>query len=219
MMINIESRKHRSRSARGFTLVELLLVVGIGAIIMAIALPQLAASRRLQRLSAIPKLLTSQMRLARQLAMSQRRAVTFQYDDQAKQTKIIAHASYGTAVLTDPSYPNTTGSTVVSTNPLTGSGITTGDITYGIPSGSPTNAPTTALGDTTTLSALTSNKLNITFQPDGSVLNSSGQTTNFALYFYNTQKPAETANAISVLGSAGRVKIWRYSSNAGKYVE
>jgi prepilin-type N-terminal cleavage/methylation domain-containing protein len=219
MMINNRSNTDGRVSGRGFTLVELLLVLAVSAIVTAIALPQLANSRRLQRLAAIPKLVSSQLRLARQMAMSQRRAVTFQYDDQNKQIKIITQPSSGKDVLSDANYPTLTGSVTVSTTPLTGSGITTGDITYGIPSSAPTSAPTSALGDNTTMTALVNNKVNITFQPNGGVINASEQPTSFALYFYNSSKPGETASAISVLGSAGRVKIWRFSSNASKYVE
>src|SRR5437868_3686300 len=167
MMITTKPNTDSRASGRGFTLVELLLVLAVSAIVTAIALPQLAASRRLQRLAAIPKLLSSQLRLARQMAMSQRRAVTFQYDDQNKQVKLITQPSSGALVLSDVNYPTLTGSVVVNTSPLTGSGITTNDVTYGIPSASPTNAPTGALGDNSTMTSLVNNKVNITFQPDG----------------------------------------------------
>jgi prepilin-type N-terminal cleavage/methylation domain-containing protein len=214
-MITIKPKAHKQVTDRGFSLIELVIVLAIGAILTAIALPQLRSSRRLQRLSALPRQVTSQLRLARQMAMSQRRAVTFQYNDQTKQVSLIAHASYGPTVLTDSNYPNTTGSVQFNTFPLTGDGISTQDITYGIPSG----APTTALDDGISMSSLSTNTINITFQPDGSVINGSGQPTNFSLFFYNGQLPKDTASAISILGSAGRVKIWRYSSNATKYIE
>jgi hypothetical protein len=73
------------------------------------------------------------------------------------------------------------------------------------------------------MSALVTSRLNVTFQRDGSVINSSGAATDrnpqdFALYIYNSKAPAATASAISVLGASGRVKIWRYD-NASKYAE
>jgi hypothetical protein len=61
--------------------------------------------------------------------------------------------------------------------------------------------------------------VNITFQPDGSVIDANGNPVNRALFIYNTQAPTDTAAAISVLGAAGRVKLWRYKSNVNKYVE
>ncbi|HEX8921983.1 MAG TPA: GspH/FimT family pseudopilin, partial [Pyrinomonadaceae bacterium] len=181
-----------------------------------IALPQLTAARRLQRLSALPRQVLSQLRLARQQAMSRRRAVTFQYDDQRKQIVMIAHQETGVAVLTDPNYPNTAGSTQLSFTMLTGDGITASDISYGIPSGLPLGA----LGDGTTLSPLSVNrKVNITFQPDGSVIGANGQPVDSALFFYNATLTKETASAVSILGSAGRVKIWRYNWSVNQYAE
>jgi Tfp pilus assembly protein FimT len=194
----------------------LLIAITIMAIVLSIALPQLTAARRLQRLSALPRQVLSQLRAARQQAMSQRRAVTFQYDDQRKQITMIAHLETGAAVLADPNYPNTAGSTVFNSTLLTGEGIDTSDISYGIPVGLPVGA----LGDGTNLTPLTaSQKVNITFQPDGSVIGANGQPVDTALFFYNALLPKETASAVSILGSAGRVKIWRYNWSANQYAE
>jgi prepilin-type N-terminal cleavage/methylation domain-containing protein len=215
-MITIRHTTRTRIKARGFSLLELLIAITIMAILLSIALPQLMAARRLQRLSALPRQVLSQLRLARQKAMSQRRAVTFQYDDQKKQTAMIEHSESGAAVLADPNYPNTAGSTQLSPTPLTGEGIDVSEISYGIPQGLPTGA----LGDGTNLSPLSLTKqVNITFQPDGSVIGANGQPVDSALFFYNAQLPQETASAVSILGSAGRVKIWRYSGSANQYVE
>jgi Tfp pilus assembly protein FimT len=194
----------------------LLIAVTIMAIVLSIALPQLTNARRLQRLSALPRQVLSQLRAARQQAMSQRRAVTFQYDDQKKQITMIAHLETGVALLADPNYPNTVGSAQINIIPLTGEGINVSDISYGIPLG----LPSVALGDGTTLKPLTfSQKVNITFQPDGSVTGANGQPVDSALFFYNALLPKETATAVSILGSAGRVKIWRYNWSTNQYAE
>jgi type IV fimbrial biogenesis protein FimT len=216
MMTTLHKTTRMRIKARGFSLLELLIAITIMAIVISIALPQLTAARRLQRLSALPRQVLSQLRAARQQAMSQRRAVTFQYDDQKKQMVMIAHLETGAAVLADPNYPNTVGSTQLSSTTLTGEGITTLDISYGIPVGLPIGA----LGDGTSISPLSaSKKVNITFQPDGSVISANGQPVDSALFFYNALLPKETASAISILGSAGRVKIWRYNWSANQYVE
>jgi hypothetical protein len=78
---------------------------------------------------------------------------------------------------------------------------------------------TTALGDSANLTATTANVVNITFQPDGSVINASNTPQNNALFFYHSKYPQDTAFAISILGAGGRIKIWRYSKGAQVYVE
>jgi prepilin-type N-terminal cleavage/methylation domain-containing protein len=216
MMTTLRQTTRMRIKARGFSLLELLIAVTIMAIVISIALPQLTAARRLQRLSALPRQVLSQLRAARQQAMSQRRAITFQYDDQRKQITMIAHLETGAAVLAAPNYPNTAGSTVLSSTLLTGDGIDTSDISYGIPVGLPLGA----LSDGTNLTPLSaSSRVNITFQPDGSVIGANGQPVDTALFFYNGLLSRETASAVSILGSAGRVKIWRYNWSANQYVE
>jgi hypothetical protein len=85
--------------------------------------------------------------------------------------------------------------------------------------GRPTGVTSAALGDGTTLSSLTANAVDITFQTDGSVIDASNNPQNKALFFYNPQMPKETAFAVSILGAGGRVKLWKYSSGADVYVE
>ena len=214
----------RRCSAEGFTLIELVVVLAIIGVLSAISVQQLVGSRKLMRSAAVTREIVSALRDARQMAISQRRAITFQYDDVKKQINIINHGAdanntgiSGTALLSATNYPNTTGSTVDRTYQLVSTGIPASDIAYGMPSGAGTGANT--LGDKTVLTSLTNQKLNITFQPDGSVVNSAGATSDVALFLYNASKPLDTAMAISVLGGTGRIKAWRYSKGDSKYVE
>jgi prepilin-type N-terminal cleavage/methylation domain-containing protein len=222
MIGRVYSRRHCS--AKGFTLIELLIVVAIISVLGAVGVVQLVGARRLLRSAAVTREVASALRDARQMAMSQRRAITFQYDDATKQVSIINHGAdaqgigiSGTGVLSAANYPNTTGSSVERTYSLASSGIPASDIGYGLPPGLASSVA--KLGDNTSLSALTNQKLNVTFQPDGSVINSSGATRDVALFIYNTSQPRETAVAVSILGGTGRIKAWRYSSSASKYVE
>lgn len=237
-----EDRGSRNGSS-GFSFIELMIVCSVIAIISAIALPNLIAQRRLLRSNAATREIMTQLRHARQLAMSERQAVTFQYNDVTKQIRIIDHnndptsATSGTAVLADPSYPNTSSpAVVVSTTSLILGGLPATEIVYGIPTTStglpylhPT-IPTGPLDDGVTMTPLASSILNITFQADGSVVPKTGipvggitlsqsNRGDAAMFIFNNNAASNTASAISVLGTSGRVKIWRYSISANKYVE
>lgn len=219
-----------TKSKRGFSLMELVIVVAIGGILTAIAIPQMVAQRRISRSTAVTREIMTQLRYARQLAMSQsgatatgalrRVAYTFQYDDATKSIRVIGPIPAGTISLADPNYPNIAGSAAVVTVPLTQGGLSQGEISTGIPPnlpGSPTTVDGVAGAD------LAGGRLNVTFQPDGSVIDATNNPVDRAMFIYNNKASQTTASAISVRGASGRVKIWRYTVNANanssRYVE
>ena len=209
------------QSTAGFSVIELVTVMTIAAILTAIAVPQMISQRRLTRSTAVTREIMTQMRYARQLAMSQsgatptgvlrRVAFTFQYDDTAKQIRIIGPIPAGPASLTVGTYPNIPGSSVVATVSLTQGGIAATQIKTGIPTGLPA-APTTVDGVAGV--DLAGGMLNITFQPEGQVVDAVNNPVDRALFIYNNQASQATASAITVRGASGRVKIWRYNANA-----
>ena len=207
-----------ARAQRGMSMVELVVVFGIVAVVATLAIPQLVGMRRNLRASAVPMEIKAQLRFARQTAMGRRRAVTFTYRTDIHELSVIEHDGVGAAVLNDPAYPLTAGHTNLRSIPLAPTGSSGGSpsdhIAYGLPSG----ATTQPLDDTTTLTAPSNNRVNITFQPDGSVVDAAGATRNVAMMFYHPDHPEATLRAVSVLGASGRVKSWRYT-DANTFVE
>lgn len=221
--MDIQFSLRRRRSERGFTIAEMVMVTAVVAIMATICIPQVLSARRLVRAAGVVKDLAGGLRDARQMAITRRRAVTFQYDDATKTVKIIDHGvnatglgNSGTTVL-EGNYPNTTGSTVADTMTLTTSGLPASEIKYGPPPDATSLAST--LDDKIVLNTLTNQKLNITFQPDGSVIGLTGLPKDSAIAIYSSSAPKDTAAAISILGATGRIKTWRYSSSAKKFVE
>lgn len=215
--------------ACGHSLVEMLIVLVMIGVLTAFALPQLIAERRLSRSVGVTREILTQLRHTRQLAMSTRQSVTFGYDNTTKQITIINHNNNQfpsprfpascvlsvTAILGAPGYPRTACSTVVTTIPLTQGALPASEMAYGIPGGLP-NRP---LGDGIAMTPLLNNQLNITFQPDGSVIDGAGNPAGSAMFIYNRSAARATASAISIMGASGRVKIWRYNSVANLYAD
>jgi Tfp pilus assembly protein FimT len=214
------------RSQSGRSIVETIMVAAIAALLGAAALPQVINARRLLRSVSLPREVATQLRYTRQQAMSQRQAFTFQYDDSTKTIKIFDHNNTdnatsacnitGVQVLSASGYPNTACTTTVMTIPLaSGAGLPASEVSYGIPSG----VSSSALDDGNTITSLVNSVVNITFQSDGTVVDASGNYARPTMFFYNNVIPGQTAAAVSVLGAAGRIKVWRYSSSASKFAE
>lgn len=204
-----------AHSSRGHSLIEMLIVLVMIGVLTSFALPQLLAARRLSRSLGITRELLAQLRHTRQLAMSEKQAFTFQYDNRTKQISIIDHNSNsGSTLLFDPSYPNTLGSSVVSATPLAETSLSS-EMTFGIPAGLPRDP----LGDGIAMTPFVKNQLNITFQPDGQVIDATGNPVGRAMFIYNNRAARATASAISIMGTSGRVKIWRYDARAKLYAE
>jgi len=225
MTIKARERNHARHSELGRSILETLAVVSIAAILTSVTLPQIISARRLMRSAALPRQIMTQLRFARQQAISQRQVFTFQYDDSTKQIKIIDHNNSNNAnpscnvtglqILADAGYPDTACATTVLQMPLGDGSLPTSELSFGIPAG----IIVTSLADNSTPTSLVSNKLNITFQKDGTVVDVNGNSANHTLFFYNNRVPNQTAAAISVLGTAGRIKVWRYDTSAQKYAE
>lgn len=195
--------KKIKKNQKGFSLPELIIVLLILSILVVLALPQVISSRRLFRFSGLQRQVVSTLVDVRQEALTQRTPLTFRYDNTNKNILIFG-GSYGAL-----------GDSKNRKVELTDSGLDKTDVIYNRPNG----APNSALSDTSNLTPLTAGKVDITFQPDGSVVDAANNPVNNALFFYHKKYAADSAFAVSILGAGGRVKMWRYSKGIKAYVE
>ena len=138
---------------------ELLVVMIIIAIIGVIAIPQIIGARRAFRFSGMQRQIAATLTEARQQAITQRRAITFQYKNSSREV-IVYGGGYGS--LNDSKNK---------IEQLSGAGVSPAEIIYGRPAG----VPTGPLGDGTILTSLKNDVTEVTFQPDGTVLNAAGR--------------------------------------------
>lgn len=203
--MNKLNRKKRHNISRqdGISMPEIVIVLLVISIIAVLALPQIISSSRLFRFAGMQREMVSQMREARQQAMTQRKPITYRYDH--SQRKVIMYGgTYGAL-----------GDSKNFVYDFATSGVSKDDIEYGRPS----FAPVSSLSDGTNLTNLSSNAIEIAFQADGSVVDASDNPVDTALFFFHKRHQKQTAFAVSILGAGGRIKLWRYSEGVNSYVE
>lgn len=193
-----DEKKHQ-----GFGLLEVLIIVLVIAIIGVLALPRVMSSLQNFRMPETQKHIVDALREVRYEAMSQKKQITFYYDDTSKNI-IISGGNFGDI--------GNVKNKVVS---IVGDGLTPRNIIYG----EPLNTSSTTLSDGTVFTPLTDNKLEIIFQSNGSATDENENIQDQALFFYNPKSPEESAFAVSILGTGGRVKVWQYDKKTKSYVE
>lgn len=216
------------KNCRGFSLIELMIVIATIVVISAIAIPGLNNSRRLLVSAGLPREILTLLRYTRQQAISQMTVHTLRFDNITKVITITNNRETG--VTYDPTLDimvrlpgntaataNAVADTVVEQYALTKSGIFASDIMIGTPS----VQAIVPLGDgvNVVMPTVATNQIVITFQPDGSVVDALNRPLNRSLFIYNRQIPNQSAFALSVLGATGRAKMWRYDSSAKTYFE
>lgn len=187
---------------------QMVIVMGIIGVMAGISLPYLNATVSRFRAAGLPREIVTNLRQTRQQAMSQRQSYMFRYTDTTKIITLIDRQERGLTT----TVPDVTWRTV----PLASGGILASDVKYGLPSGS---SASTTLPDGVTMTSLTANVAEVTFQPDGTVIDANGNPVNFGFFFYHNRLASETTCAISVLGASGRIKLWRYDGNANQWIE
>lgn len=191
------------KNYKKFGLLELLIIVLSIAIIGVAALPRIMSSQQNFEMLEIQKQIVAALREARQEAISQKKQITFYYDNTAKNI-IIGGGDFGDI--------GDIKNKVIS---LARDGLNPQDVVYG----EPDTLSSKKLADGAAFTPLRNNKVEMVFRNDGFVIDENENVRNQALAFYNPKSPDESAFAVSVLGAGGRVKVWQYDKTAKSYVE
>jgi prepilin-type N-terminal cleavage/methylation domain-containing protein len=188
-----------SRRTRGFSLLELMIVVAIMLIAVSISIMSLQPALRAERVTNAYNTTLSTMRRARELAIGQRRTYVVTFSAATPSSITITPASVTPGGLTatytlpdDVSFATMTGLPAVAPDGF-GTGATAIDFDQGIGAG---------------------NKNAVYFMPDGSAQDINNNTNNGVVYLC---RPGELGSmrAITLWGATGRLRGWRIATVAG----
>jgi len=175
-----------ARGARGFSLLEILLVVSIIGLAMAIALPNIGGALLNARADAAARQLLGQLRSARDIAMAQRRTVEVQFLGTREVRAIRIDGALRTT-LADLFLEN--------------------GVQFGLSTGVPDtpdvfgNARAVDFGGPTT----------IWFLSDGSVVDATNLPISGTVFIAIPSRPL-SARAVTVLGPTGRMALYKWNS-------
>lgn len=187
-----------SRS-RGFTLLELLFVLGIMAVLGGMAVVQVAQMRDSSRGDAAMRIVISQLNQAREMAITQRRYMRVTFDVASNQVSVVRE---------DTTVTTTVLSTVVSEG-----GAVIAQIA-GVPDTPDAFGKTAVTCFTSangTFASATGNNQVIKFSPDGTLVDWNGAVANGTVFTAVPNIPM-SARAVTVLGSTGRVRGYRWNT-------
>ena len=172
----------------------MLFVLGIMGVVAAMAGFQMNTARPSMKGDGAMRIVMSQMRMARELAITQRRYMRLSFTDPNK-VEILREEVPG---------PSTT---------VVGTAVIEGGVEYGLVTGLPDSPDAFGGGAAIDFGIVT----NVKFTPDGTLVNQDGATANGSV-FLAMPDVARSARAITVLGSTGRIRGYRWDGRSWKMV-
>jgi prepilin-type N-terminal cleavage/methylation domain-containing protein len=184
----------RSRSQRGVTLIEMLLVVAIMGAVGAMATAQMAVVRRSMQGDGAMRLVMSMMNTAREMAVTQRRTMEIKFIG-TNWIQIVRHeVPAGTTTLRSVAFE--------------------GNVTYERISTITTDTPD-AFGNSAALAF--GSATSYTFSSDGTLIDNNGNPLNGTV-FLAVVNVARSQRAVTVMGGTGRVRGYKWTGFAWKRV-
>ena len=188
----------RSRGEAGYSLVEMMFVMGVMGVLAGMAVLQIGASRPGALGDGAMRVVLSQMNTARELAISQRRNMRLVFDNGSR-VQIIREEVPGPTL--------TTISTV----------LLEGTLQFVLVSGLPDTPDAFGNSDATVFTTATGNPPEVKFTPNGTFVNQDGNSLNGSV-FVALPNQALSARAVTVFGSTGRVRGYRWDGRNWKPV-
>jgi type II secretory pathway pseudopilin PulG len=179
------TKGNRRSAEAGFSLVEIMLVVGLAAVLTGMAVVQMNSSRPGLKGDGAMRVILGQMNQAREIAIAQRR--------------------YVRVVFTTPNLIQIIREDTPTTTTTLSSAILEGGVQFALVTGVPDTPD--LFGATTAISF--GSATNVKFSPSSSFVDQSGATTNGSV-FLAFPLSARSARAVTVLGSTARVRGYKW---------
>jgi len=200
-----------NRNEQGFSLLESVVVIGIMMILMGIAVVQSFGSMESYRASAANDIVVSQLRMARQLAISQRRTVQVWVDSAPTGTCNCFHVSY--QQLPAPQTNEVPGPLVSVPLPLPAQitlepGVPDTPMLFGNNSAVYLGNPPVAGGPPI-----------MQFNSTGTFTDNTGITFLYGTIFVGIPNIPSTARAVTIMGGTGRVRPYTYGGTGTGWQE
>ena len=183
----------RYKSDSGFSLPELMLTIGIIAVVSAIAVFQFSAAQPTIKGDGAMRVVLAQLNTARELAISQRRNMRLQF------------AGLNGLQIVRQDVPS--GTTVE------GSVVFERGAQYFLPPGLPDTPDGFGRTQPVDFGAATS----VMFSSDGTCINQSGNPVNGTIYIGLPGQPL-SSRAVTVLGATGRIRGYRWTGSTWRRV-
>lgn len=193
---------HRRHGAEdGFTLIELMVVVGILAILGGMAVVQIGSARNAARGDAAMRQVLGQLNQAREMSIGQRRYIRVVFDAATTQISLIRE---------DPAGATTTLATIgfeggANFIQIAGQGATPDAFCD-----TQSNCFKNSVNGT--FASVPGNANTIKFAPDGTLVDWNGNSTNGTIFMAVPNQPL-SSRAVTILGSTGRVRGYRWDGH------